>query len=256
VSTQRIYLRPLDVHVNVDDRAVEQVYEKVRPMIAKDWCASDRSQYGYPDDLVLCVTDAVWSIGVSYTKHVVPVLNRLRGYRILLGQSLETPSTFLHHFRDHLNDEGECLAAKLFENRQKTSTAVSAWRKAYAIQKTLEILRDHGVETPDDLLVNIHNRKLRRGLEAIPGDAIGVRTDYLFMLAGAVELAKYDRQISRFLGLDFNARMRLQAIAILTAVAVRFRDEFPCINTRSVDHFIWQAMSGASDNFESHSAGM
>jgi hypothetical protein len=248
---KRIYVRPLDIHVDVDDRDTERVFQQVRPMIPNDWCTGDRSHYGYPGDLVLCVTDALWSIGVNYEKHVVPVVKRVRAYRTLVGQPLKTPSAFLDHFREHLNDRGGWLAVNLFENRQMTSTAVSAWRKAYAIQQTLEVLRRHQVETPADLLAQIHNRELRRELEAVPGDAIGVRTDYLFMLAGSVELAKFDRQISRFLELQFNSRMRLQAIALLTTVADRLRDEFPCMNTRTVDHFIWQAMSGASDSFES-----
>jgi len=70
------------------------------------------------------------------------------------------------------------------------------------------------------------------------------------MLAGCDELAKYDRQISRFLGLEFNAKMRLYAIALLTEVAHRLNADYPCLTTRSVDHFIWQAMSQTEDGFE------
>jgi hypothetical protein len=250
----RVFIDPLDVTVSIDEAMVEKVYQEVLPLIPVDFCDKPQEGYGYPDDLVLCVTDSIWSIGVSYVKHVIPVRDRVRGYRTRQNLSLKSPEEFLTHFASHLGDRGEWLAGNVFENFQKTSTAVSAWRKSYAIQRTLEILREYGISTPTDLLGEIKNKKLRSALESVPGDSIGVRTDYIFMLAGCTDLAKYDRQISRFLGLKFNGQMRLYAIALLTEVANRLRERFPCINTRSVDHFIWQAMSDTEDGFEAANA--
>jgi hypothetical protein len=247
---QQVYIEPLDVTVSVSNDAVDAVFRNVSPLIPEDWCTRNREGYGYPDDLVKCVTDAIWSIGVKYVEHVIPVLNRLEKYREIANLDLKDPEKFLEHFSDHLNDYGEWLAVEIFANRQKTSTSLSAWRKSYAIQCTLEILRDKGISTPSELLLSIQDKDLRNALQRVPGDSIGVRTDYLFMLAGCDELAKYDRQISRFLGLPFNAKMRLYSIALLTGVAERLREKFPCINTRSVDHFIWVHMSGTSDGFE------
>jgi hypothetical protein len=246
----KVFVKPLEVDVYVNESKVEEVYKKVSPFIPRRFCEEPLKPYGYPEDLVLCVTDAIWSIGVRYVSHVIPVLNRIRAYQSRQQVSLKTPDEFLAHFSARLNDDGEWLANNFFENRQRTSTARTAWLKSYAIQKTLEILRDFGISTPGDLLNEIQNKKLRSALESVPGDSIGVRTDYLFMLAGCDELAKYDRQISRFLGLEFNATMRLYAIALLTEVAKRLNDDYPCLTTRSVDHFIWQAMSRTEDGFE------
>jgi hypothetical protein len=33
---------------------------------------------GYPTSLALCILDSIWSIGVNYDRHVIPVLNRYR----------------------------------------------------------------------------------------------------------------------------------------------------------------------------------
>jgi len=242
---QEITIKPLNLTVSVSNDHIDVVYKKVLPLIPEDWCTRNREEYGYPNDLVKCVTDAIWSINADYVGHVKPVLNRLDDL------DLKTPKKFLEHFSDHLNDSGEWLADEIFKNRQKTSTS-SGLRKSYAIQLTLEILRNMGISTPAQLLLAIQNKALRIALESVPGDRIGVRTDYLFMLAGCDELAKYDRQLNRFLEEIFNAKispnakMRLYSIALLTGVAERLREKFPCMNTRSVDRCIWKHMSETS----------
>ena len=199
----------------------------------------------------MCVTDAIWSIGVDYVRHVLPVMDRFDSYRDRFGLAIRTSAEYLDHFNEHLDDEGAWLADHIYFNHQRTSTA-SGIMKSFAIQQTLQILNDEQLQTPHDLLAKIADTTLRARLKAVPGDSIGVRTDYIFMLSGCTELAKLDGQISRFLGIQFNSANRLIAIGQLTAVTALLKAEFPCVNVRSIDHFIWKWQSRSDDGFERH----
>jgi hypothetical protein len=250
MAWRTVRIQPLEIDVVVDTTYVSSLYDKVRSLIPDNWCEQDRVSYGHPDDLVMCVIDAIWSINASYERHVKPLMNRVRDYRRQAELQLTTPEEFLVHFSVHLNDQGGFLADHFFQNHQRTAANKKEPYKSYAIQQTLDILNNAGIQSMQQLLSHCAEKKLRASLQSVPGDSIGVRTDYLFMLAGCTKLAKFDRQISRFLGLTFNAKNRLYAIALLTAVADLLKPEFPCINTRSVDNFIWALMSNGTDEFE------
>jgi hypothetical protein len=181
--------------------------------------------------------------------HVIPVLDRLRQYRSQQPLPLREPVEFLRHFEGHLGDCGAWLSSSIFKNRQRTST-VNGILKGYAVQQILEILDVAGIQTPADLLAEVENTALRSKLMSVAGDPIGVRTDYLYMLAGCTELTKFDRQLQRFLSLPGTEHGRLTGLGIITAVTELLRVSFPCINVRSVDHFIWEEMSDSKDGFE------
>lgn len=152
--------------------------------------------------LPLCVIDAVFSIGVTYTstrntvarfcerqewkKSMVPDQHRMNGEH--------TIGTFLNLFDNLTPDQ---MADDLFGNRQRTSSR-SGILKAEAAQQFAVTLKDAGINDFSDL-----GEECLAAAEAlvheIPGQKSGISFDYFRMLAGDDSRIKPDRMVLRFI---------------------------------------------------------
>ena len=216
----------------------------LRPLIPSSLCDKARP-YGYPDDLVLCVIDDVFSINANYFGHVIPVLNRFRRYCDDRGATVQTSAQFLAEFASHLDDGGTWLAQNVFRNAQRTSTK-SGILKALAVVEFIKILHEHGIETPSDLAPRYEDSELQRALARVPGDGLeDIRRDYLWMLVGRSDILKWDRQLKRFFQRHLGyLPTKARAYEILRAVVEVLRSSFPCLNVRMLDGFIWGEFAG------------
>lgn len=202
--------------------------------------ASWREPDGYPDSLALCVLDSVWSVGVNYDRHVVPVLKRYAEVRRLEG---------LGACRDGAADLAQVLAsttpdefATLVGSRHRTSTR-NGILKAEAAQRAAQVMLDAGLATTVEVraadqasLDHAKNEWLR-----IPGQRSGITWRYMLMLAG-LEDVKPDRMIVRFVSraLDRPAMVGVEESRLLVVAAA----EALGVSQRSLDHAIWNYQRG------------
>jgi hypothetical protein len=180
-----------------------QDLEKVRLEIAaqlgptSQWKVPD----GYPDGLGLCVIDAIWSLGVSYQTHVVPVVTRYREYRAGEGGDADTDG-LIELLATYAAVGGDDEFADRIGTRHRTSTHPGAPLKATAVRMAAELLSapPHRIDT----MTMFHNANsvtrtaVKRAWRTLPGQrssSIGWR--YLLMLVGEDEV-KADRMIKRF----------------------------------------------------------
>lgn len=191
---------------------------------------------GYPLSLGMCVLDAVWSLGVNYTRHVEPVLGRYasaRGFQAprAVTDSASDMATFVDRFG------GGRSFADLLGNRQMTSTRGGVL-KAEAVQQACSYLAREGIETPVELVARAD--LVERGWRRIPGQkssATGWR--YLLLLAGAAEV-KPDRMVCRFLARRIGRNPSAdEAHDLIVEVARRVG-----VDPAALDHSIWRFESG------------
>jgi hypothetical protein len=188
---------------------------------------------GYPNSLALCLLDSIWSLGVNYDRHVVPVLKQ---YRALSHSAGHTPD------RDNASDLVEVINsvggpdafADRLGNRQRTSTRkANSILKAAAVEQAAHLMTGKGVETPADLRARAE--LVRTEWRQIPGQRYSpTGWRYLLLLAGVPE-AKPDRMICRFLeaALDRRRVKPDAAHSILVEMAARVGTDL-----RALDHRI------------------
>lgn len=197
-----------------------------------------------------CVLDAVYSIGAHYDNHVVPVVSR-----VAADLGVDSPSVAmsvpesvdpvpLDAFLDRYRSTEVLLETT--KNMQNTSTR-GGIRKAEAVRRYAEILRDHGVQDLGDARILLQDparlAAVEAGLRKVPGEGQwGIRRGYLWMLIGNQEMVKPDRMVLRWLdrhgvtvSVD-NARILLKNIAVdLSGEMGRH------VTPWEVDHAIWNA---------------
>ena len=159
--------------------------------------------------LPLCVIDAVFSIGVTYTstantvarfcerqgctKSLAPDAPRSTGER--------TISEFLALFDDLTPDQ---MADDLFGNRQRTSTR-SGILKAEAVRQFATALKENGIEDFGDMTETLLTT-VKKQVRNIPGQGSGISFDYFRMLAGNDNLTKPDRMVQRYIAKAINTK--------------------------------------------------
>lgn len=176
---------------------------------------------GYPDSLALCLIDCIYSIGIRYDAHVVPILGRYRRSRLSAGRDAQwdTASDLLAFFAQI---GGPQAFANQIGTQHKTSSHRSAPLKASAAHLPAELFLGAGVESPQDLLVGtLTNTAIRRSWRSLPGQrSSDIGWQYLQLPAGADEV-KPDRMICRFVGraLDRNPVPPLEVSNIVRIAA-------------------------------------
>ncbi len=193
--------------------------------------------------LPLCVIDAVFSIGVTYTstRNTVARWCEMQGW-----PRLRAPGAHEHGIGDLLKvmhaSSAEDLAVHAFGNRQRTS-ARSGILKAEAVNRFADVLRRHGVDRLGDTEDPARNAMIEREIRTIPGQASGISFGYFLMLAGSDNYVKADRMICRFVGsaLGLGAAARPSDSArLLIAAAAMLRADCSEITPRLVDYGIWR----------------
>jgi hypothetical protein len=197
--------------------------------------ASWREPDGYPDSLAMCVLDSIWSVGINYDRHVVPVLKRYVEARGVEGLSA---------CRDGADDLAQVLAvttaddfATLVGSRHRTSTR-NGILKAEAVQRAVQVLFDAGLVSAADARAADEAALDRARAEwlRIPGQRSGITWRYMLMLAG-LEDVKPDRMIVRFVSraLDRPRPVGVEEARVLVVAAA----EELGVSQRTLDHTIW-----------------
>nr|WP_306265449.1 hypothetical protein [Pararhizobium sp. IMCC3301] len=188
--------------VNSDKTLEEQAQRLADYIIAIDLEPVPLPPEYFYASLPLCVIDAVFSIGVSYTSTrntVVRYCKRQNWTRTLApdaprARGERTIVEFLALFDGLAPDQ---MADELFGNRQRTSTR-SGILKAEAVQRFASALKEFGIDDFEDMTGDrpAAAEKLVRG---IPGQGSGISFDYFRMLAGDDNLIKPDRMVQRLI---------------------------------------------------------
>jgi hypothetical protein len=200
--------------------------------------------------LPLCVIDAVFSIGVTYTstqatvrrwcERQAPPWPRLRDR----GGPEATISEFLQVLRA---STPENLAVTMFGNSQRTSSR-SGILKADAVLRFAEVLQRHGVEGFGDTEDVARNADIAREIAAIPGQGSGISWDYFLMLAGSDRFVKADRMICRFVGDGLGGAPASAGVArsLLVRAADALADQDPRVTPRALDYAVWNYQRAAN----------
>lgn len=190
---------------------------------------------GYPTSLALGLIDSIWSLGVNYDRHVVPVLNRYREH------SPQAVTDGPRQLLEVLSHSPHGAFSDLVQNNQRTSTR-SGILKGDAVVMAAELMISHSVQTPEHLR-NLHGaaaESLHRGWRAIPGQrSTNTGWRYLLLLAGAQQ-SKPDRMVLKFLRSALGRNVTPdEGHALLAALAER-----DGLDLRAFDHRIWLHTSG------------
>ena len=203
----------------------------------------------------LCVLDATYSINLDYDSVVSPLVHRYARHAKLssvLISATQPPESIsprndeqsLSEFLDSIAEiTDEELAAAVLKSRTRTSTR-SGVLKSTAVRQIAQTLVDEGIERLEDvpgLLLDLKRvASLEARLNRIKGAGnAGVRTSYLWMVAGDEDHVKPDRHVLCWLERVIQRPVTvLAARHLLSAVA----DELGC-SAWSVDHAIWNDMA-------------
>jgi hypothetical protein len=198
--------------------------------------------------LSLCIADAVWSIGASYDKVVVPLVREKLAAKLGVEQptvpAREPTGTDLlplARLAELTLDELTGLT-----NRQRTSTR-GGILKSEAVLRHASVFIENGVVTLADALELFTDTArfatVDTALRPIPGEGgHGIRRNYLWMLIGDEYLIKPDRMVLRWLahhGVDVDpAGARDVIAALVIPVGSRLKRR---VTAWEIDHAIWDA---------------
>jgi hypothetical protein len=197
--------------------------------------------------LPLCVTDAVFSLGVRYesTERTVRDLCERYGWEMSMKAASEelTISDFLKILQPYEN-RWDDMARDVFRNHQRTSTT-SGILKSEAVYMVCRILQHYGAETFATFrraLESGQRDDLRRAITAVRGQGTGLSFNYLLILSGDTNAVKADRMVTRFvadaLGVR-NVKPELCERLVREASAI-LGTEYPKLTPSLLDHAIWK----------------
>lgn len=203
-------------------------------------CLPDEYYYSC---LPLCVTDAVFSIGVKYesVKNVVSHYCRLTDTaKLRTDQQNLPPIEQQQSISEFLKKASNRSPVELFNNRQRTSSR-NGILKADAVMLFAQVLQKYKVEYFQDMAKIISNAEFVADIKKIPGQNSGISLDYFFMLAGSDELIKPDRMILAFLKTALQREVPLaEARPLVVAACLQLKTEFSHLTPRLLDYKIWE----------------
>lgn len=198
-------------------------------------------------DLPMCVIDAVFSVGMTYsaTRNAVvsfvswaqaqgaPVADE--GFRAD-DRAEYSVSDAIGHLGERSDED---LTSEVFSNSNRTSST-SGILKARASVDALNVLRDHDIDYRHQLLAAARNRDLKDAWRDVHGQSSGISWRYLLMNAGH-EGVKPDRMIVRFVAAaverDVSAN---EAGDLMVSAHMRLQQDHPQLTLRAFDHAAWQ----------------
>jgi hypothetical protein len=200
-------------------------------------------EYGYPS-VPLCIIDAVFSIGVTYTSTENTVRRFCEVFDIPQKSEKSPPDTadqlsvseFIRLYDEHGIDG---ITEKAYQNRQRTSSR-GGILKAEAVLRFSEALSRYGVEYLQDVDKIVGNLEFESEIKNIPGQNSGISLRYFYMLVGEKNYIKPDRMIMRFVeqvtGKTFSIEEVTQLIIGACDILVK---DYPILTPRLLDHMIW-----------------
>jgi hypothetical protein len=192
---------------------------------------------GYPSSLGLCILDSIWSIGVNYDRHVIPVLNRYRDLAATAGRDagLDTPCDLAMTIERLGGPESFAGTVK---SRHRTSST-NGILKAEAVDQAPRLFCTNQIATAEDLAARWTDVKPQ--WHQIRGQRSGVSWKYLLMLAG-IDGIKPDRMIHSYIKNAIGVAVTNQeAIELLTSVQEAWPEPRPTL--LELDHAIWRYQS-------------
>lgn len=200
--------------------------------------------------LPLCVVDAVFSIGVTYTSTANTVTRFCKRQDWAKSLSPDTPrQTGEHSIREFLalfdDLAQEKMADNLFGNRQRTSSR-SGILKAEAVQRFAAALLESGIDDFGDITdsrLAIAETLIRE----IPGQRSGISFDYFRMLAGDDNLIKPDRMVQRYIANSIDLKLEQVtpdlARKVLQGAISALEKKGHAWSPRQLDYAIWSMES-------------
>ncbi|WP_170408918.1 hypothetical protein [Ruegeria arenilitoris] len=202
--------------------------------------------------LPLCVIDAVFSIGVTYTSTANTVTRFCERQGWAKSLVPDTPRTIGEHTINEflaLFDglTAEQMADDLFGNRQRTSTR-SGILKAEAVRQYAEALQANDIEDFGDM-TETSLTMIEKQVRDIPGQGSGISFDYFRMLAGNDNLIKPDRMVQRYVAKATNMRSdrvtpEFAKSVLLSAIHVLAEQGYAWL-PKKLDYTIWSFESGS-----------
>lgn len=197
--------------------------------------------------LPLCLLDAVFSIGVTYSstrntvqrycgKYEIPCCDRTR--------ELKSQHTISDLVRNIEGAGAADFAANILENEQRTSSR-NGILKAQAVLDCAKVLHKNGIEDLQDF-----NSKMNADIEneylAVKGQFSGISLKYLKMLCGDENNLKPDRHIVNFLNIHCSISINKDnAEAVMKAILDELTKRYPSLTMRKLDFVIWQYQSNS-----------
>lgn len=191
---------------------------------------------GYHQSVALSILDSIWSMGVNYDKHVLPLIGRYRKFRLAEGADPEKDSAAdLVAVFDRLGGPNEFIR-EIAKNRQRTST-LSGILKAEAVLLAAQGIETLGLATPTEV---VRSQDLVKEVWVqIKGQRSGISFGYFMMLLGQ-EGVKPDRMIIRFLEKPLTRKVSPdEARELLAEVAQKLNH-----SQIQLDHTIWNYQRG------------
>ena len=203
-------------------------------------------------DLPLCVIDAVFSVGMTYTATRNAVLNFIcwaqeQGARVAdegLGGRHDRPECSVSEVLELLGSRtNQELATDIFSNSNRTSSR-SGILKARASVQALKVLHAREVDVRAQLQGAVHDAELKIAWRRIRGQGSGISWRYLLMNAGH-EGVKPDRMIVRFVseGLDRNV-LPAAAEELMLATHEHLQQRYSSLTLRAFDNAAWKYPRG------------
>ena len=203
----------------------------------------------YYSCLPLCVIDAVFSIGVTYSS-TINTVKKFCGYFDIERFSKEGRySREYPPIEDQLsiNDFVRLLdsitpkrmVSEVFRNRQRTSSR-SGILKSDAVLLFSKVLQSFKINYFQDCISHINDEGLRKEIRKIPGQRSGISLQYFFMLAGNTKLIKPDRMVLGYLERIIGYKPAItQAQELLDASHQLLIKDYPSLTLRELDYLIW-----------------
>ena len=225
-------------------------------VLALDNVTNNRNYY---KSMPLCVIDSVFSINAKYTsvQNTIFFLGQYLNIETLHNIENEIPSIenqlntsyFVNLFTNH---SPQHLANTFFNNRRRTSPR-NGILKADAVLQFLIILKNHEIETFQDIQEinkndNIKLNLIENDVKNIPGQRSGISFKYFLMLTGDENMVKPDRMIYRFINEATNNNFQFtndQIIEIirLTVTYLNTNNDLN-LTPRLLDKLIWMYQRG------------
>ena len=204
--------------------------------------------------LSLCVLDATFSIGLRYNAVVVPVVRRyatkeglapalIEGDQLQGQISPREGEQSLTQFLTSVEESTDEEFAETLGSRNRTSSRGGTLKSA-ASRRIAEILVANRVNVLADVAELLADPErtayVEEQLGQVPGAGNqGIRTSYLWMLAGDDQQVKPDRHVLKWMGNVLGRRVSVpEARILLSEVAGELK-----LTPWSIDHAIWLKMS-------------
>jgi len=199
--------------------------------------------------LPLCLIDAIFSIGVTYTSTQNVVKRYCKKYELERirknnnEKEMHTLSDLIRNIEEYDISETryERYANEVLCNTQRTSS-VNGILKLQAVCECANILVENGINTIADFN-ELYNDNIGKKYCSVKGQSSGISLSYLKMLCGSTDTIKPDRHILRFLNEFYEEEIDVEnAKDKMESIVKRLNQNYKKLNMRELDYIIWDFM--------------